>query len=100
VGKKKPRPVAEGVGAKEVDGNPFNTTPMTSPCQGYDAFGSLLANNPRPIPVLNRVLRTEAKRLREARDLKSAARVLRWMLANGMPVSSMTVENENGPNGE
>jgi hypothetical protein len=33
-GKKRPRP---GVGAKEVDCNPFNTTPMTSPCQGYDA---------------------------------------------------------------
>ena len=29
-GKKRPRP---GVGAKEVDCNPFNTTPMTSPCK-------------------------------------------------------------------
>jgi len=32
-----------------------------------------------------------------ARDLRSAARVLRWMLANGMPVTSLTVDNDNGP---
>jgi hypothetical protein len=31
------------------------------------------------------------------RDLKSAARVLRWMLANGMPVTSLTLDNDNGP---
>jgi len=51
-------------------------------------------------PKLSAFQVQEAKRLREARDLKSAARVLCWMLANGMPISSMTVENENGANGE
>jgi hypothetical protein len=30
------------------------------------------------------------------RDLRSAARVLRWMLAQGMPPTSLTVDNENG----
>jgi hypothetical protein len=32
-----------------------------------------------------------------ARDLKSASRVLRWMLSQGMPPTSLTVDNDNGP---
>ena len=47
--KRSPDQFAEGVGAKEVDCNPFNTTPMTSPCQGYDAFASILLKWPRPL---------------------------------------------------
>jgi hypothetical protein len=31
------------------------------------------------------------------RDLKSASRVLRWMLSNGIPPTSIVIDQDNGP---